>query len=323
MKINENNLKFRDDGTFRVLMMSDLQESANYDPRSLRSMEVLLDESQPDLVVLGGDNCYGPEINNEQDLIDFLNIFTVPMEEREIPWVHLFGNHDHDAPIPMARQQEIYESYSMCISKHTDDSIHGKSNFMLPVYNKNGEISLAIWGLDTNHSVEDLDFPNNNNMSKTALLPNFNDGVGPWGMLYFDQLMWYYNTSKALEEQAGKKVPGLLCMHIAPHEYAIARANPEICIKEGDFDEMLGGMPFNPGLFALLLQRGDIKAICCGHTHRNDFDAEYCGIRLCWDGAVGYRCYGVDERRGGRLFIYREDAPEVINTKMIHTLEKL
>ena len=54
-----SNLTFRPDGTFRVLMMSDLQESASYDPRSLRSVEALLDECDPDLVILGGDNCYG------------------------------------------------------------------------------------------------------------------------------------------------------------------------------------------------------------------------------------------------------------------------
>ena len=60
----DSNLKFREDGTFRILMMSDLQESANFDPRSLRSMEALLDDCAPDLVILGGDNCYGPEINS-------------------------------------------------------------------------------------------------------------------------------------------------------------------------------------------------------------------------------------------------------------------
>ena len=47
-------LKFREDGTFRVVMMSDLQESAQYDPRSLRSVEAVLDETDPDLVVLVG-----------------------------------------------------------------------------------------------------------------------------------------------------------------------------------------------------------------------------------------------------------------------------
>ncbi len=315
-------LKFRLDGTFRVVMMSDLQESSNYDPRSLRSVEALLNECDPDLVVLGGDNCYGPEIKNEQDLINFLDIFTAPMEKRKIPWVHVFGNHDHEAPVPIERQQEIYESYSMCISKHTDNSVHGKSNFVIPVYNQKDEIALAIWGLDTNGTVDDLDGLIGGSMRNTALLPNSSAGIGPWGMLYFDQLLWYWNTSLSLEKEAGKKVPGLLCMHIAPCEYTTAYANPEICVKDGHYNESLSGMPFNTGLFSVLLQRGDIKAICCGHTHENDFDAEYCGIRLLWDACVGYRCYGIDERRGGRLFIYNESTPEAVSTKMIRTLGK-
>ncbi|MBE6599230.1 MAG: hypothetical protein E7638_07300 [Ruminococcaceae bacterium] len=316
-------LQFRKDGTFRVLMMSDLQESSQYDPRSLRSVEAVLDEGDPDLVILGGDNCNGPEIKNEQDLRDFLDIFTAPMEKRGIPWAHVYGNHDHDAPVDISRQQEIYESYSFCVSGHTDDSVHGKSNFLLPVYNSKDEIALAVWGLDTNHTVDELDFLVNGKMDEMAGLPNCPVGYGVWGMLYFDQLLWYYNTSLQLEKTMGRKVPGLLCMHIAPYEYLTACANPEICVREGDFSEGLGTMPFNPGLFALLLQRGDIRAICCGHTHRNDFDAEYCGIRLLWDACVGYRCYGVDERRGGRLFVYREDDPTKVNTSMIRSLPKI
>ena len=62
-------------------------------------------------------------------------------------------------------------------------------------------------------------------------------------------------------------------MHVAPYEYRTACANPDICVKEGHYDENLDSTPFNTGLFALLLQRGDIKAICCGPTHKNDFDA--------------------------------------------------
>lgn len=55
----------------------------------------------------------------------------------------------------------------------------------------------------------------------------------------------------------------------------------------------------------------------------NDFDAEYCGIRLLWDACVGYSCYGVDERRGVRLFVYHKENPTKVETKMIHTFDKL
>jgi hypothetical protein len=170
--------------------------------------------------------------------------------------------------------------------------------------------------------VDELDGLIGGSMRKAADLPNQPVGYGPWGMLYFDQLLWYWNTSAALEKQAGKKVPGLLCMHIAPYEYRTACANPELCVKEGSFEEPLGSTPFNTGLFSTVLQRGDIRAISCGHTHLNDFDAEYCGIRLLWDACVGYRCYGDDAKRGGRLFIYQEADPAQVTTRMVRTLGK-
>ena len=318
----KHELKFRPDGTFRVLMMSDLQESASYDPRSLRSVEVLLEEADPDLVILGGDNCYGPEIQGEEDLKRFLDIFTKPMEERKIPWAHVFGNHDHDVELDPDRHQALYEAYPMNLSGHTGEEIHGKTNFVLPVKNQKGEIALAVWGLDTNHAVENLDEWIGDSMRRATHLENRPNPAGEWGMLYFDQLAWYHNTSVELERAAGKKVPGLLCMHIAPWEYVTAQKNPEICVREGHYDEELGGMALNPGLFSLLLQRGDIRAICCGHTHMNDFDAEYLGIRLFWDACVGYRCYGVDERRGGRLFVYHQEDPTRVESRMIRTLGK-
>ena len=316
-------LRFRPDGTFRVLMMSDIQESACYDPRSLRSVEVLLDECEPDLVILGGDNCYGPAIQSEADLKAFLDAFTAPLIARCIPWAHVYGNHDYDAEVPIDRQQEIYEGYPYCVSGHTDSAVHGKSNFVLPILGRDEKPALAVWGLDTNHHVSCLDpLIGGKSMAEAAGLPAQPVGYGVWGMIYFDQLAWYWSASLALEAEAGKKVPGLMCMHIAPYEYRTACANPDICVREGHYDEVLGSTPFNTGLFATILQRGDIKALSCGHTHLNDFDAEYCGIRLFWDACAGYSCYGDDTLRGGRLFIYREDDPAAVESRMIRTLGK-
>lgn len=318
-------LRFSDNGTFKVLMMSDIQESANYDERSLKSVCALLDSAKPDLVILGGDNCYGPEIHSVDDLKAFLDIFIAPMEERHIPFAHVFGNHDHDVPCDISKQQEMYESYSMCVSSHTDSAVHGKSNFVLPIYDRCGkEVVFNVWGMDTNNLADELDdLVPGCDMTSSAQLPNNTLSVGRWSTLYFDQLMWYNNTSCEIEKKCGKKIPGLLCMHIAPHEYTMAAANPEKCVKYGHFDEKLDAACINSGIFSLILQRGDIKTISCGHTHMNDFEAEYCGIRLCWDACTGYRCYGTDELRGGRLFVINESDPWNIKTEMIHTLEMI
>lgn len=325
MKFNtKHKLKFRPDGTFRVLMMSDLQESPQYDPRSLRSVEVLLEEGDPDLVILGGDNCNGPEINSEEELKAFLNIFTEPLEKRGIPWAHVFGNHDHHVVMDLDKHQALYEAFPMCVSSHTGADVDGKTNFVLPIYNKNDEIALAVWGLDTNCDMEHQERWIEECRKYSSTLPieinTETNPVGYWGMLGISQLQWYLSTSIELEKLAGKKVPSLMCMHVPPYEFRLAQNNPSEYVIDGHIDEEFNGMALDPGIFKLLLHRGDVKAICCGHTHRNDFSAQYSGIKLFWDACCGYRCYGVDERRGGRLFIFNEDAPTEFKSCMLHSL---
>lgn len=49
-------LKFNSDGNFKIVMMSDLQETLDFDERTMSGIKAILDSEKPDLVVLGGDN---------------------------------------------------------------------------------------------------------------------------------------------------------------------------------------------------------------------------------------------------------------------------
>lgn len=40
-------------------MMSDIQETLDYDKRTLLYMDKLIEKTQPDFILLGGDNCDG------------------------------------------------------------------------------------------------------------------------------------------------------------------------------------------------------------------------------------------------------------------------
>lgn len=322
----KHKLKCNADGKFRVLMMSDIQDCLQYDERSLRAVSALFNETNPDLVILGGDNCDGRKIFSAEELKTYLDIFTKPMEERKIPWAHVYGNHDYDVKCDMDTQQKIYESYPMCVSKHTDSTVYGKSNFVLPIYDKNGEnMVFNVWGIDTNNRANSLErfLPKDKNdiYAATSCLPKNVLGAGAWDIVHFDQLMWYWNTSCEIEKTCGQKIPGLMCMHFPPTETLAIAANPEKCIESGSCLESIGTGALNSGLFATVLQRGDIKAIGCGHVHKNDFCGEYCGIKICFDGCVGYNectTYGDDETRGGRLFEINENDPWNIKTEMIY-----
>ena len=154
MNLKENlsckqELRFSMDGTFKILMLSDIQETLEYDARSLRDMDALIEREQPDLVLLGGDICNGLVLKTAQELSDYLDIFTAPMEKRGIPWAHVFGNHDHDIPVDAVEKTLLYERYPHCVSKHTT-GMHGTTNYMLPVKASAGDqIAFAVWGMDT------------------------------------------------------------------------------------------------------------------------------------------------------------------------------
>ena len=311
----DTSLHFKADGSFRILYLSDFQETYDaFDPRTLKGVNAVLDAEKPDLVVLCGDNCNGPEIHSAEDLEKYLHRMLEPFVTRGIPWCHVNGNHDYDAQVPMKQQFEIYSAIPGCMTQ-TEEDIPGTTNFVLPVYaSDKKEIITAVWGLDTGHSINEI----RDGLQQEALIPGLPLPASIWNILRFEQLMWYWQTSCALQAQAGHSVPGALAMHVSPWEFDYMRrfsAELNVC---GNTDESYGLGAFNSGIFAALVQRGDIKCVLTGHTHRNTCEADYCGIRMCSVGSAGYAAYGEDSLRGGRIVEIRQTEPEKMTTRMLY-----
>ena len=125
-------------------------------------------------------------------------------------------------------------------------------------------------------------------------------------------------ASVELEKHCGEKVNGTMFMHIAPWEFQLAVDNPEIAETVGNTDERMSLGGFNSGLFATVLQRGDIRAISCGHSHEDCFEAKLCGISVSLDACGGYSPYGIDSLRGGRVFVIDEKDTAAVTTYMRH-----
>ena len=277
-------------------------------------MNKLIEKEKPDLVILGGDNCDGTVLKTEQELRDYIKIFSEPMESKKIPWAHVFGNHDHDIEIDDIQKTKIYEEYEYCISKHTED-IYGTTNFVLPIKHSNkNEIAFNIWGLDSNNQIITANIPIDENM-KQLNKPSMSC---KWDIIHFDQQMWYWNSSKEIEEYCNKKINGMLFMHIPPWEFQYIVDNPEYTNASGSMDEIMKIGMFNSGIFSTILQRNDIKCIACGHSHNDCFEGDFCGIKMCLDACAGYSPYGIDSLRGGRIFEIDEKNTNNIKTYMVH-----
>lgn len=298
-------LKFHGDGSFRILMISDFHGKPDFNPKLTAGIEALVKETLPDFVMLGGDQLCG---TTPGELHTFLETVMEPVQSRNIPWAHVFGNHDDEQRMTKEEMEPVYESFPLCLSESGPSELSGVGNYGLTVEASNGSApAYKLWALDSNAEVRDYVKRFGLDPDTRFILPRcFGDGHVQASPM-FDQVMWYYNESLEAERKAGRKLPAVLFLHVPLIEYNLLYRNPEITNFIGHKREGVCAGELNSGLFMACLQRGDVKGIFCGHEHYNDFQGEYCGVTMAYDSCVGYDMSGHDDLRGGRVIDLRED----------------
>lgn len=315
---DKQELRFKKDGTFKIVMFSDFQDSLPINQKSLNAMNKILDTEKPDFVMLGGDQVNGG-VKNKEDLKKYLDQVVKPMESRKIWWAHVFGNHDEDTGIPAAEQEKIYENYKYCLSQKGEDNVDGVGNYVLPVLSSKGNnVAFNIWGLDSHRYIISNNWYSSN-LVTDMILKNSLQGHSLYDLIKFSQIMWYYNKSTAMEKQYGYKIPGLMFFHIPLPEFRAISMNPKDTEMTGEKNEEEFNSSLNSGLFSAILQRGDIKGVFSGHDHGNNYVGTYWGIKLGYDGSIGYAPYGLksgdkDRLRGARVFEINEKDPTNFKT---------
>lgn len=316
-------LRFREDGSFHILMITDLHGGEKYYRPQKKALHILLEETKPDLVILGGDTVvpgmFWARECRENTLRDLLTYTLEELEKRNIPWAHVYGNHDGESPFartPEAQreallmQQKVYESFPCCISKQGDLTLHGLSNYTLKVLRSDkDEAGYYLYAMDSLCHEEDLSVACGRGIGNLRLPNNLIPGQNGDSIPLPDQVAWYYETSRVLEQQDGKKVPALMWMHNPLPEMRLLAENKEECGVTGRQGEGIGCSVMNTGLFMACLQRGDVRGIFCGHDHLNDFCGNLFGITMGYAGALYdmRRDRDIEDNRGGREIILYED----------------
>lgn len=321
-------LRFKN-GRFKILCISDLHGVVNFDRRILRDLGALLDYTKPDLLMILGDMVWKDAMESKENMRAFMRPVAEVIESRNIPWAHVFGNHDNDCVGHTDFcQQEVYEEFRLNLTKRGPEEIHGTGNFVLPILSENSDdIVYNVWGVDSHDSLGDFmkEFHLGDPQSKwdkQCVYPTcLHDWGGTYNTLNFDQLMWYWNSSVELENYAGHKIPGMMTMHMALPEYTIVYKNTAESYYEGTRREGVGCSPINSGMLNAILDRGDVKTVMCGHDHINDFTGSFLGIKLCCDAGLNYDGYCADDLRGGRVVEIEENDPWNIKTYMVRSAD--
>jgi 3',5'-cyclic AMP phosphodiesterase CpdA len=328
-------LKFKPDGTFKIVQFTDTQDDQSIDPRTVALIQAVLDDQRPDLVVFTGDNITkGPQIPD--DVRVAINHVVAPVDTRGIPWFITFGNHDEDHTAVTGVDEEamlrIYMSYRFNVNERSPKNINGTGNVSLLIHGaRNSEPVFGVWGLDSGrYSPEEIagQYISEDFLLGWTWMPD-------WDWIRPSQVEWYTQKSEGYEKIFKRKIPSLMFFHIPLQEFrtmyendAYKAQHPELGLLpqhgvsgERNEDECPG--PFNSGLFSALLERGDVKGLFVGHDHVNNYVGNYFGITLGYSANTGFGTYGLggaenDRLRGARLFVLNEENLEDIQTFMVY-----
>ncbi len=305
---SKHRLQYNEDGSFRVLILADLHMNAGGDATKVQAVKdrvkFLVDKEQPDLVIFTGDNTIGS--SSEATLRANIDAMVSYIEEKEIPWCHVYGNHDHEGALSNEQQQKIYESYEYCISKDVD-GVSGTGNYAHAVYKADGTIGAVIYLLDSGAYASG----------------------GGYDYIKDDQINWYKETSVLLQEyNDGKVIPGIMAFHIPLIENNHAynnRNNPDIVYEwNGEKNEAICSSNTDTTLLETIFERGDIKAIVTGHDHINDYMFNYKGVKLTNSPNISDLTYYNARVQGGRMFdLNYETVGTNVKTYVSYIIERL
>lgn len=278
-------LKFGQDGTFKVLQLTDVHYEYGQEPSeySVKCIEYLLDTEKPDLVVLSGDIVVATPAAPGWDVITEL------IYSRGIPYATTMGNHDDETDLSRAQISDILEKKPLSLFKGKVKGVTGYGNYSVAIKGSDGKENAAIvYCMDSGSYSQ-------------------NDRVDSYDWLRRDQVNWYCDESDKYKK-GGETLPALAFFHIALPEYKEAFDRKGGLFTTGQRGEDECGPGINTGMFAAMVEQGDVMGISVGHDHVNDYVAHKNGIALCYGQFTGSdNTYGFDEKvNGGRIFVLKE-----------------
>ncbi|MFD0618560.1 metallophosphoesterase family protein [Paenibacillus sp. GCM10027629] len=263
-------LKFREDGKFTIVQITDLHINGVYpkkDIQSLTLIEQILADQQPDLIVFTGD------IISSMDVEDQEGTFRRAIDgavQSEIPFAVIYGNHDSEKGITREQLNHILTEFDNSLSENGPEDIHGIGNYVLTVAGSASEADAAV-----------LYFLDSGNCAP--------ESIGGYEWIHPDQVQWYRQESTKLTEKNGGPLPALAFFHIPIPEYNQVWLQGRV---EGIKGEEVCCPKLNSGLFTAMLEMGDVMGTFAGHDHDNDYVGELHGIQLCYGRVTGYSTYG-------------------------------
>lgn len=293
-KSESSELRFSDDGTFKILVLSDTQDDQAPAYDMINCITLAIKEAEPDLIVFDGDlvedsrigdigidgeplregvvvkNLKG-DVDIEKTLANIkigagavLDVF----EKSGIPFALAQGNNDHKCSISNKDWLDIYSQYGNCLAADESDDADDRIDYHLEIKGKSGKSVFNIWMIDSGR-----------------------------GGVNGDQIEWYKNKAADLKAaNNGECLPAILFQHIptadignlfeeckmydegaTAKDFKFYRLNKEIASGR-NFYAYVPGQTSDE--FKAWKETGDVIGAFFGHQHVDGFSGSVDGIEL-------------------------------------------
>lgn len=320
-------LRCSENNTFKILAVADLQDTDKPQPETMDILENAVAAAAPDFIVFLGDNTAGDfaGADRESTKAALYKAFG-GVNEKQIPFAPVFGNHDHEGLTNKRNRMSETEAkefilgvcreFEYCLAARGSCK-NSVGNYCLPVFDKTGEKAVFnMYFMDSGSYDEN----------------------GGYGRADEEQLCWYEKTAAEFKRQNGGNVlPALLFQHIpVPEVYRLfkesriyipksVRGQTKLyknfyrkspAVLQGGVYEAPCCADVHHRQFESWKAAGDIAGAFFGHDHVNDYMGKVDGIFLTAVPAAGYYSYG--NRHGVRTITVSADRPFSFESEIIY-----
>jgi predicted phosphodiesterase len=308
LSAREKELRFDSNGQFKIAQFTDMHlylghseyRDAQAEKTFARLSRVVSNE-KPDLLVFTGDIVTGGDgLRAWNRLIDSLNIY-------KLPFCVMFGNHDPEV-VSRTDMSKVIVSSQYSFNELNDAK--ELADMELEVMSSKGDkVSCVLYCMDSH------DYPKDRSLGKYAWFET-------------SQIEWLRNCCMARREaNGGEPVNSLAFFHICLQEYGPAFDNPKN-YKKGRRAENECPGALNSGMFAAMVETGNIMGVFVGHDHDNDYVVLEKGIALGYGRfsgdyttyttfRSGVRIIVLDEgKRGFETWILEDEGRKAVKFKM-------
>jgi len=285
---------------YKILLLADIQidGAPGRTKKALKLIKKLVESTKPDFIVALGDN-------TEWYFSDLMAKKLIKhMEQFNIPWSVVLGNHDSEGRKARPWFGNHYEAAKNSLFKYGPSNIHGVGNYSVLLKDEEGNILYSLIMMDSNEYRE------------------YEDGRS-YDFIHRDQIEWYKWQVKGASATRygqynpaeGKVIPSICFFHIPLLEYADA-AN---ALKAGTIDstkvlgenrEGIASAKVNSGLFDVMKSHKSTTHVFVGHDHVNNLSVDWQGIKLSYGLKTGPTSYYAENMQGGALLTLKQNAED-------------